>query len=319
MQWQKDRQQLTVFSSLAKGKFLVLPALLASSYNNNDDTTAPSIEEFLSGLPMPVAHPRRAKVGRDELAYAKDVARWSKRFDVVGNHVEPMRGGMEKNDVAKTSARLARGGGMAKRELVEIRQIEPDKFYDVQGEASRNLAVISHSNPILNCSSTTQIIKLYNREGRRNFEDNDVCQLFITDYTRNEQLMKYEDISNVRLPGQYALQVSVYGHQAKPLLQFQREEFLNGKFVHLRNVRAKLNENGLLEATMWIDATYKGKSDVSLLKAADVSKGTWYRNFCRFVSPFLFSPDARLNSPPPLSFAQLVDETCIAPRPSRRN
>ncbi|GAA5902411.1 uncharacterized protein JCM6883_001400 [Sporobolomyces salmoneus] len=249
--YQKDRKQLTAFGNIRNGPFLVIPSRLAEQYHEE-----PSSIEFVSQLPK--CSSRLAKIGEEELAYARDLARWSRRFDVVGNHEEPGRGDHEPKNVLKTSARLIKGDS-TRRELVEIRQLEPDNFYDVQGE----------------------IIKFYNREGRRNFEDNDVCQLFITDYTRNDQLMRYEDTSNVRLPGQYALQISIYGHQAKPLLKFNREEHLQGKFVHLRNVRTKLNENGLLEATMWIDQVRRDKSDVTIKGSNEFEKTPWFRDFSR--------------------------------------
>lgn len=122
----------------------------------------------------------------------------------------------------------------------------------------------------------------------------DAVQLYITDYTRNEQMICYEDISQVRLPGQYTLQISVYGHQAKPLVEFSRnpEENLKGRFVNCRNVRPKLtDENGLLEATMFIDAGRPNKTDVMILPTDRVQSSLWYKDFNAWVSLSLWLID----------------------------
>jgi hypothetical protein len=95
------------------------------------------------------------------------------------------------------------------------------------------------------------------------------------------------------LPGQYALQLSIYGHQAKPLLKHS-EDWLIGKFVHCRNIRPKLNANGFLEATMYIDKDRQDKSDVSLRDKAALAKNSWYKDFERFVSFVLVSASLRV-------------------------
>lgn len=122
---------------------------------------------------------------------------------------------------------------------------------------------------------------MYNDSGQKIFEsDNDHLQLFITDYTRNESLIKYEDLSTVRLPGQYALQITIYGHQARPLLKFGENDLI-GKMVYCRNVRGKLNTNGLLEATMYVDEKRRDKSDVSFRTESQLSRDSWLKNFNR--------------------------------------
>ncbi|GAA5938074.1 uncharacterized protein JCM15063_005457 [Sporobolomyces koalae] len=262
--WQKDRKQFTGFSSLRNGKFVVIPSELATTYCEGQAAT---FVDKLKRCPQ-----RVATVTEDELLYVRDIAKWSKKHDVVGHHVAP---GEEPKpfNVVETSSRLSKGG-TGRRELVEIRQLEPDSFYDVQGE----------------------IVKFYNREGRRTLEDNDSVQLFLTDYTRNDQMMRYEDNSDVPIPGQYTLQISVYGHQAQPLVRFRNEEELIGKVVFCRNVRAKKTEHGLLEATMYIDARWKDKSDVMFRSGKALEETEWYKKFKRRKQVYKASSiDDRLN------------------------
>jgi len=132
-----------------------------------------------------------------------------------------------------------------------------------------------------------QIVKFYNPHNTSSIPENEAVQLFITDYTRNEQLMSYEDLSQIRLPGPYTLQISIYGHQAKPLVGFSRnpEEDLKTKFIHCRNIRPKLTDKGLLEATMFIDEKRPDKSDLTIFKTTERLKDTpWHKGFDAYAS-----------------------------------
>lgn len=126
-QYTKDRNQLTAYSSLTNGRFLIIPAKDALEF------TEGTSRELLARLDKCEA--RLAKVGEEELMYARDVARWSKRFDVVGNHVDPWVQEVEKKSAAEISRGVTKGVGN-RRELVTISQLQPDTFYDVQGEVS---------------------------------------------------------------------------------------------------------------------------------------------------------------------------------------
>ncbi|GAA5822050.1 hypothetical protein JCM5353_006212 [Sporobolomyces roseus] len=250
LNWSKDKHWLVAYGQPTKGKFLVIPSEKAQTYQPGSN--------LVKNLPQ--CAQRLAKFSEDELIYARDLSLWSKRFDVVGNHVDPGIG-MDKGpvDAKEVSKQVSKGGGGGRKQIT-ISQVEPTVFADVQGE----------------------IVKFYNPHNTSSIPDNEAVQLFITDYTRNEQLISYEDLSQIRLPGPYTLQISIYGHQAKPLVEFSRnpEEDLKTKFIHCRNIRPKLTEKGLLEATMFIDEKRPDKSDVTIFKTSERLKDTpWYKEF----------------------------------------
>ena len=123
-QWQKKNNWLVAFGGLSKGRFLVIPAEKARSYQPGSDLVKT----------LPQCAQRLAKFSEDELIYARDLALWSKRYDVVGNHVDPGIG-LDKApvDVKVVSKQLSKGGGNGRKQ-VTISQLEPTVFADVQGE-----------------------------------------------------------------------------------------------------------------------------------------------------------------------------------------
>ncbi|GAA5982176.1 hypothetical protein JCM5350_003482 [Sporobolomyces pararoseus] len=263
----KDRNQLTAYSSLTNGRFLIIPAKDALEF------TEGTSRELLARLDKCEA--RLAKVGEEELMYARDVARWSKRFDVVGNHVDPWGQEVEKKSAAEISRGVTKGVGN-RRELVTISQLQPDTFYDVQGE----------------------IVKVYNPHGTsRYLHEDDYISLYITDYTRNDQLMSYTETSSVPLLGQYVLQISVWGHQALPITKsYENEDSLKGKFIHCRNVRAKISGGDLLEGAMWTDEKKRDRSDLTFRTENELA--LWYKDFSRRREIYIHSTsDAKLNDP----------------------
>ncbi|GAA5885430.1 hypothetical protein JCM16303_005195 [Sporobolomyces ruberrimus] len=291
--YQKDKKHLTAFGNTRNGLFLVIPSSLASTYSPSTHST------YTSQLSPPSI--RCAKTSSDEFEYARDLAKWSERFEVVRNHIES---GPATSDGSGTStveeiSKILVKGGYKRRELVEIKDLESDGFFDVQG----------------------QIIKFYNRENKRNFEDNDVCQLFITDYTLNPLLIKYEDLSTVRLMGQYVLQISIYGHQAKPLLtKFNRpEEELVDQVVFLRNVRTKMNENGLLEATMWIDQKRRESSDVAFRNRQELVRTGWWQDFTRRRDVYCNSTKEEKLDDPTLTISRNLPRTTTTSGPTYDN
>ncbi|GAA6006801.1 hypothetical protein JCM11491_003185 [Sporobolomyces phaffii] len=249
LNWQKDRDHLTAFgNNLRSGPFLVVPSKLAEEYRSGQAS------QLLAKL---VKSPNRlANVGEEEFLYARDVALWSKKYDVVGNHVEPVREEKEVNVLA-ASAQVMKGGGKTRKQ-VTISEIQSGDFYDVQGE----------------------IVKFYNPTGYKKLNDHDSCQLFITDYTRNDQLLRYDERSDLRFPGQYVLQISVWGHQAQPLLK-STEEGLKGRFVHCRNLLGKTNEHGFLEGNMYIDEKRKDRSDITIKSLSSLQTTPWWTGFER--------------------------------------
>lgn len=107
-------------------------------------------------------------------------------------------------------------------------------------------------------------MRWYNPHATRQVARNDYCNLFVTDYTTNSQLIEYQDESKNGVPGQHVLQVSIFGAQCDPLMRLKDAD-LKGRIVYLRNIRPKLNSSGLLEATMVEDYKYPDKRDVRLV------------------------------------------------------
>lgn len=127
-QYQKDKKHLTAFGNTRNGLFLVIPSSLASTYSPSTHST------YTSQLSPPSI--RCAKTSSDEFEYARDLAKWSERFEVVRNHIES---GPATSDGSGTStveeiSKILVKGGYKRRELVEIKDLESDGFFDVQGQ-----------------------------------------------------------------------------------------------------------------------------------------------------------------------------------------
>ncbi|CEQ41089.1 SPOSA6832_02784 [Sporobolomyces salmonicolor] len=98
--------------------------------------------------------------------------------------------------------------------------------------------------------------------------------LYITDYTSQASLFAYTDPSSTGLSDQLTLQVSLFGYQSEPLQSaLARDpttgwtEVKKGTLVHLRNVRIKENEHGMVEGTMVEerDNTWRHKRDLTVV------------------------------------------------------
>ncbi|GAA5877352.1 hypothetical protein JCM1840_007205 [Sporobolomyces johnsonii] len=253
LNWSKDRNWFVAYKH--NGLFLVLPgdSLLASEPST-------SVSEFLK--PLSHCPSRKADITDAELSYAHDLAKWAKTYNLVGN-VKPSIASMvdqsDPFDAKKKSAELAKGA-RAKRPLLRIEEVQADEFCDVQGE------IVKFYNPHTIGNS---------RRGR--VGHNDSCQLFITDYTLNPQLIDYQALSGVKVVGQYTLQISVYGAHNDPLLAFS-EDKLEGRLVRLRNIRPKNNPEGFLEATMFQDPKFPERSDVTMLSHKSAGE-EWLKEF----------------------------------------
>ncbi|GAA6061527.1 hypothetical protein JCM10212_004517 [Sporobolomyces blumeae] len=229
--WSKDHRWFVAYKN--KGQFLVIPPDVASKY----DGSVP-VEAFVAELER--CRNRCARVTSVELKYARDLADWSRKYDLVGNIGSSIAGpstttadvdqGMT---VAERSAGLLKGPGST-RPMVLISQLQPGTFADTRGE------IVKYYNPH----------QIGNR--RTAIPDKDCAQLYITDYTLHDELVQYNDKTVVDVPGQYTLQISVYGPHNQPLLNHPESD-LRGMLVKLTNVRPKINPHGLLEATMYTD------------------------------------------------------------------
>ncbi|BGP28035.1 telomere-binding alpha subunit central domain protein [Rhodotorula toruloides] len=246
LNWNKDKNVCVAYKD--KGNYRVLPAdkLLADPPPTND-CFPPSTVRFISSI------------SSEELRYARDLARWARTYDLLGNVLPnyAANGGMSGTGEAKDAKVISKAlvKGKTGRQMKNIEAINPDEFCDTRGE------IVKFYNPhILNRGQPVH--------------RNEACILYITDYTVNEQLMHYEPDSSVRVAGQRVLQVSIFGAQNDPLLAFH-EDKLKGRLVSLRNIRPKLNGSDLLEATMVEDEKYPEKRDVTLLDGT-VDRA-WYK------------------------------------------
>ncbi|BGO96088.1 hypothetical protein NBRC10512_007198 [Rhodotorula toruloides] len=246
LNWNKDKNVCVAYKD--KGNYRVLPA-----------------DKFLSDPPptnesFPLSTVRSIpSLTFEELRYARDLARWARTYDLLGNVLpnyaaEAGVGTGEAKDAKVISKALVKG--KSGREMKKIEAINPDEFCDTRGE------IVKFYNPhILNRGQPVH--------------RNEACILYITDYTINDQLMHYEPDSSVRVAGQRVLQVSIFGAQNDPLLAFH-EDKLKGRLVSLRNIRPKLNGSDLLEATMVEDEKYPHNRDVTLLDGSGVDR-VWYK------------------------------------------
>ncbi|GAA5960863.1 hypothetical protein JCM21900_006612 [Sporobolomyces salmonicolor] len=253
LNWSKDRNWFVAYKD--NGFFHILPCDSLLAFEPSTSTS-----EFLK--PLPHCPCRKADITDTELSYARDLAKWAKKYNLVGN-VKPsiVRTTSQDDlfDARKKSAELAKGA-RTKRPLLRIEEVQAGEFCDVKGE------IVKFYNPHIIGNS---------RRGR--VANNDSCQLFITDYTLNPQLIDYQSLSSVKVVGQYTLQISVYGAHNDPLLTLS-EDKLEGRLVCLRNIRPKHNPEGFLEATMFQDPKFPERSDVTMLSHKSAGE-EWLKQF----------------------------------------
>ncbi|GAA6008967.1 hypothetical protein JCM10207_004044 [Rhodosporidiobolus poonsookiae] len=243
MHWKNDNRTFTAYAN--KGLFAVLPSatLLAP--------TPPILSSF-------TPHSRRAAALTDaELSYARDLAKWARRHDLLGNLVGGGKESKEELDAKARSAAVMKGsrGG---RQTLRIEDMNADEF----------------------CDTTGEIVKFYNSFSIDRYKTphaNEFCNLFITDYTSHPELVDYSGDSGIKVNGQRVLQVSIFGAQNEPLLSIP-EDKLVGRLVRLRNIRPKMAGGGFLEATMVEDFKYPDRRDVTLVKESNVAKD-WLKAF----------------------------------------
>ncbi len=138
-----------------------------------------------------------------------------------------------------------------------IKDVKIDTFYDVVG----------------------QVVKTYFSNGR--------CELYFTDYTSNNLMYNYEwgrseeeegiardgdehgylpkRIKNRDWPGPYGkltLQVALW----EPHSYFAMQSVKDADWIHLRNLRIKLGQDGKLEGCLHTDMRYPERIDVTILK-----------------------------------------------------
>ncbi|BGP58519.1 hypothetical protein JCM8202v2_006188 [Rhodotorula sphaerocarpa] len=232
LNWRSDLKCLQQFGN-RRPEFVVLPAedLLAGNTLTQFNASARGT----------------AQLTEAELEYARDLARWSRRNGLLENVIPKGEagaaadGGARAIDAKGVSAALAKGGRRG-RPTVLIQDIVPDQFCDIYGE----------------------IVRYWNPHPTRQIGSHDPCSLFVTDWTEHPQLIDYGDDSKGGVRGQRVLQISVFGAQNGTLMSIP-EDKLQGRIVHLRNIRPKLNSAELLEATMVEDFKYPSKQDITLV------------------------------------------------------
>ncbi|GAA5997498.1 uncharacterized protein JCM10292_000891 [Rhodotorula paludigena] len=243
LNWNKNNRQFVAYKG--NGQYLILP-----------------VDKLLGGEPLSsFARPseRGTSIGDEELAYARDLARWSTKHDLLGN----------------TLVDLASASGTAAPQSLDAKQ--RSLKYAKGSSGGRKLVTLSEMDAGTFCDFRGEIVKLYNPWIGR-IGPNDAVQLFVTDYTSNSQLYNYDDTSEVRTPGQITLQVSIFGNQSEPLLGLRAEQLV-GRVVFLRNVRPKMTNNDFLEATMVEDNKYPNRRDVNLVSEKNPAPTDWVAQF----------------------------------------
>lgn len=93
--------------------------------------------------------------------------------------------------------------------------------------------------------------------------ENDSVIVYATDYTTNSELFHYDEKSFGKGPaGQQTLQISVFGKQTESLRKVGQNQ---SALAHFKNLRIKLNEHGLMEATMIQDPKFPDKRDIYII------------------------------------------------------
>ncbi|GAA5972822.1 hypothetical protein JCM21900_006909 [Sporobolomyces salmonicolor] len=140
------------------------------------------------------------------------------------------------NDAQLKSVELQKGPKRG-RQLLRVDEIEVGNFCDLLGMVTKCHIPSGYA---IGSVPTSMAVSLY-----------------ITDYTSQASLFAYTDPSSTGLSDQLTLQVSLFGYQSEPLQSaLARDpttgwtEVKKGTLVHLRNVRIKENEHGMIEGTM---------------------------------------------------------------------
>ncbi|GAA6033519.1 hypothetical protein JCM8097_001435 [Rhodosporidiobolus ruineniae] len=243
LNWRKDRTLYSAFGRPDKGQFVVLPSA--------DLLSSAPLSALLSTLKRPT---RAALVGDAELSYARDLARWADKHDLLKHALEAM-GDLPAVDQTRPVVR-SRG-----RPTQRIEEMQPDQFCDTIGE------IVHYSSNFISSAGRCP-------------DSNEFINLRITDYTSNELLPTIEagEYGGQTVTGQRILQVSIFGKQNEPLLGKGIDpDKLKGRIVRLRNLRPKDGLSGL-EATMVEDLVYPDKRDVSLVKNSEVPPD-WLQQF----------------------------------------
>ncbi|GAA5884244.1 hypothetical protein JCM6882_002193 [Rhodosporidiobolus microsporus] len=233
LNWSKDRHWFTAYKN--KGEFRILP----SSLLLHSDPPHP-----LSAFPSPPAI-RAAQVDNKELAYARDLARWARKHDLLGNATcaatAAAAGGQGSERRAVPPKRKSIG-----RQLMRIEEMEEDQF----------------------CDTIAEIVKYYTpftKTAGQPLDKHAQAALYVTDYTSHPGLADYTSALDSTVLGQRVLQVAIFGAQNEPLLA-RPQDWLRGKLVRLRNIRPKRNGgDSSFEATMMEDWKYPEKRDVQLV------------------------------------------------------
>ncbi|GAA6041404.1 hypothetical protein JCM8097_005231 [Rhodosporidiobolus ruineniae] len=222
------------------------------------------------------------ELDEQEVKHAVRVARFFKRERGLGGEVvlagreekaaDEGEGDVSMEDisvlVAKTKTERRVSGGLGGgRPLLRVEELEEGKFCDLIG----------------------MITKFYNPTSfaLSSLPSNHSIQLYVTDYTLHPLLF---DVSPATVAGTAAgvtgrrvLRVSLFGYQAEPLLPLLKQtaegetEIKRGALVHLRNLRVKTNDEGLLEATMVEEREerYRWKRDVTVLTSTKGVDERW--------------------------------------------
>ncbi|ODQ54401.1 hypothetical protein SAICODRAFT_24193 [Saitoella complicata NRRL Y-17804] len=128
------------------------------------------------------------------------------------------------------------------RPTAKISELQFDRFYDVYA----------------------QVLKAYPVVGPRG-----ECEIYVSDFTENALVKHWRQGENTRhtFPeGRFVLQVTLY----PPHSQWARQNVLmEGEFVLLRNLRAKRNRDGLLEANLHGDRENEEKVNIEKVHKTD--------------------------------------------------
>ncbi|KAL8280715.1 hypothetical protein RQP46_007038 [Phenoliferia psychrophenolica] len=195
----------------------------------------------------PVGKSARANFGKEEVAYARDLAVWWKKHGGLLGEDEDE--GEQPKDAKEISKAVARGGGArAGRPLLKIEDLQVGEFCDI-------IAIV--------------VKKFDGMSGGLSSDER--TTLYVSDYTSHDEMMDYEyGKPGDKWPGPWGartLQVTCWGanHHAASKLTPRTPVFL-------RNLRIKIGTGGLLEATLHGDKKFPNRADVLPISQNDHEK-----------------------------------------------
>ncbi|KAK4056399.1 hypothetical protein OIO90_002542 [Microbotryomycetes sp. JL221] len=199
----------------------------------------------LTQLPRPMSNNRVASIRQSEITKARLLFKWTKspaQFGQVENAAtDNSVQEQSKEDVVERSKIFGRVS--SKRPSLTISQLRPEAFADVRAK----------------------VVSMFPPESSMWMSgDQHPVSLFVTDYTSNAQMFNYDETnSNFKDGpwGQLVLQVSVFGAQKNALPKIGEKN----RFVLLRNLNTRLNENGFLEGKIHEDFKFKNKEDITVI------------------------------------------------------